>query len=223
VTKHERSMLLNELVEALASPAVSDAVSGKAAVEDSHIEQIVEIAELLWEAEHGAPPLEDDPTALMLGLVPDPGVAIDPRALNRLRKNAGLTVSQLAERLVSRGWDVTGPQVFRWQTQGAFDLSPALLRAIAEELGSPTDRILSTPTVDARPKWLTDITNSPAFEQLVQRWAQLKGIPTQLATTALESRMLATVHRGSRPEETQLLQSLDAFISALENGGEEAP
>jgi len=216
-------MLLNELVEAQADLAVSGAVSDKAAVEDSDIERMMDIADLLWEAEHGAPPLADDPTALMLGLVPDPGVAVDPRALNRLRKNAGLTVSQLAERLVSRGWDVTGPQIFRWQTQGAFDLSPALLQAIAEELGSTTDGILSTPTVDARPKWLTDVTTSPAFEQLVQRWAQLKGIPTQLATTALESRMLATVHRGGRPEVAQLLQSLDAFISSLENGGEEAP
>ena len=223
MTKHQRSTLLNELVEALAGPAVSDAASDKAAVEDSHIEQMLEVADLLWEAEHGAPPLADDPTALMLGLVLNPGIALDPRALNRLRKNAGLAVSQLAERLISRGWDVTGPQIFRWQTQGAFDLSPALLQAIAEELGSTTGRILSTPTVDARPKWLTDVAGSSAFEQLVQRWAQLKGIPTHLATTALESRMLATVHRGGRPEGTQLLQSLDAFISALEDGGEEAP
>lgn len=41
-----------------------------------------------------------------------------------------------------------------------------------------------------------------------------------LAASALESRMRATIHRGDRPNADQLMQSLDALVTAVESGGE---
>ena len=55
----------------------------------AEVQELLRIADLLWEEAHGAPPLEDDPVAAMLGLVPDASRSLDPRALNKVTKSSG--------------------------------------------------------------------------------------------------------------------------------------
>lgn len=206
-----------ELIADLQAARDEDDVRGPELAEDE-IASLAEVAELLWDAAHGAPPLESDPVAAMLGLVADPALRLDSRALARARKSAGLTARQLADRLRARGWDVQARDVFRWENQSADDVVPAIVEAIAEETSSPFERLTrATATTRAEQDWLATVTNSRAFQGLAERWVRLRGVPRAFAVSALRSRMTATVHRGERPNAEQLLQSLDALVTALED------
>jgi hypothetical protein len=179
---------------------------------------LIDVSDLIWEAGHGAPPLDSDPIAAMLGLVPDPRVGLDSRALSRARKRAHMKPSDISERLVARGWDVGTRDLFRWENQPAVDVSPALIRAIADVIGARPEQLIADQRASAEPQLTSSVLQSPRFEGLVSRWARLEGMSHALAASALQSRLLATVHRGDRPDEEQMLRSLDALITALEEG-----
>ena len=104
---------------------------------------LIDVADLIWEAVHEAPALDADPTAAMLGLIPDPQVSLDSRALSRARKRAHMKPSEIAERLMARGWEVGVRDVFRWENQSAMDVSPALIRAIAEVIGATSEQLIA--------------------------------------------------------------------------------
>src|SRR5713226_3848847 len=53
------------------------------------------------------PPLDADPLALALGLVPDPGRRLSGLGLKKARMKRRLQTSQLAALLAARGWDVS--------------------------------------------------------------------------------------------------------------------
>lgn len=220
MTKDERDEVLANLLEARAGRVTGKDQPVLSEDDRAEVESLIEVADLLWKAGHGAPPLESDPVAAMLGLIPAPRCALDPKALARARKNARLKPSELADRLVARGWDVQVRDVFRWETQSAADVAPALIKAIAEETNSSVDRLTKSQEAAAEHEAITAVTRSPKFEKLVERWARIQGLPRALAASALESRMLATVHRGDRPDTDQLMRSLDALVTAVERGGE---
>jgi hypothetical protein len=217
MTKDERDEALSNLLEARAGRVTGASQPSLSEGGRAEVESLIEVADLLWEAGHGAPPLESDPVAAMLGLTPDPRYALDPKALAHVRKNARLKPSELANRLVARGWDVQVRDVFRWETQSAADVAPALIKAIAEETGTDVDRLTTSRQATAEHEAVAAVSHSPRFEGLVERWARIQGVPRALAASALESRMLATVHRGDRPDADQLLQSLDALVTAVES------
>lgn len=178
----------------------------------------VDVADLIWEAGHDAPALDADPIAAMLGLIPDPQIRLSARALSRARRGARLKPSDIAERLMARGWDVGTRDVFRWENQSAADVSPALISAIAEVIGAVSEQLIEHQSALDETHINLSIVQSPRFQSLVNRWSRLQGMSHALASSALQSRMLATVHRGNRPDEEQMLQSLDALITALEEG-----
>jgi hypothetical protein len=75
VNEGNRSELITELIE---NPSerergriLRDARLSEA--ERTDIMSLVEVADLVWLANQGAPPLEDDPVAKLLGLVPQDG------------------------------------------------------------------------------------------------------------------------------------------------------
>jgi hypothetical protein len=185
----------------------------------AEIQELLKVADLLWEEAHGAPPLEDDPVAAMLGLVPDPSRSLDPRALTRVTKSTGIKASGLAQALNERGWDVSTRDVFNWQTKGSHEMSPALIQAIAETTGSTIDNL----TVDRGSSQLSSelraVTQTARFKRLVTRWAHLRNTSADLATSALTARLATSVHRGKQPEADQMLNSLEALVDALEADG----
>jgi len=219
MTTDERDEVLANLLEARAGRGTGEDQPVLSEEDRTEVESLIEVADLLWEAGHGAPPLDSDPVAAMLGLVPDPRYALDSKALARARRNARLKASELADRLVARGWDIQSRDVFRWENQSAADVTPALIKAIAEETGTSVDLLTTSWEATSEHDVIAAVTRSPAFESLVERWAHIQGLSLALATSALKSRMLATVHRGDRPDADQLLQSLDALVTAVESGG----
>jgi transcriptional regulator with XRE-family HTH domain len=220
MTKDERDEALANLLDARAGDVTDTGLPPLGEEDRAEVKSLIEVADLLWEAGHGAPPLESDPVAAMLGLIPDPRYALDAKALARARKSARLKASELASRLVARGWDVQARDVFRWENQSAADVSPALIKAMAEETGTSVDRLTTSRQTSSEHEAVTAVTRSPKFERLVERWALIQRMPRALAASALESRMLATVHRGDRPDADQLLRSLEALVTAVESGDE---
>jgi hypothetical protein len=182
--------------------------------ERRELEALLDVAETLWDVSHGAPPLEEDPVAAMLGLVPDRRSALNPKALTRLRKLAGLKIGQLADRLNARGWEVKAPDVFRWETKSAIDVSPALVAAIAEEIGAAAAQI--TTDLTGEHEEAGELRRNPRFKELATKWAELRNLSSELAESALYSRALATVHRGQHPDTEQMLASLEALVKTLE-------
>ncbi|WP_036451517.1 helix-turn-helix domain-containing protein [Mycobacterium marinum] len=186
--------------------------------ERSDLAALLDTADALWLSAHGAPPLADDPVAALLGLIPDRECSLDSRSLKQARKRAGLTVSDLADRLRQRGWEVDKNDVFRWETRSATDVAPAVIEAMSRILDWPVERmILTSPVIDDE---LAEVRRQPAFSRLVDRWARIQRVSREAAAAALETRLLATVHRGQRPDSTQLLRLLEELINSVEESDE---
>lgn len=217
MTNEERDRILQDFLESKSHHDIDSDIAASPESNRAEIASLIEVADLLWEAAHGAPPLEADPVAAMLGLIPDPHVGLDSRAMSRARKNAKLKTSDVAERLRARGWDIAVRDVFRWENQKLSHVAPALITAIAEVIGVLPDQLTDQASSTGTQAFAATI-QSARFESLVRRWSRLQGVSHALASSALQSRMLATVHRGDRPDEDQMLQSLDALIAAIEEG-----
>jgi transcriptional regulator with XRE-family HTH domain len=213
----ERDRLLAAVLE---SPAERNQLLESAdlsASERTEFLALVETADAVWLAAHGAPALEDDPIAAMLGLVPDSQCRLSRGALASERKKQRLTVDDLANRLSRRGWDVSQRDVFQWETRSTEQVPPALVQAIAEILRTDVSRIIDTGRAPAQDSLVTRLRGNETFRDLAQRWATIRRVSLEVALASLEQRALATVHRGSEPDVQQLLGSLEALVSALED------
>lgn len=183
--------------------------------------ELLDIADLLWEAAHGAPPLEQDPVAAMLGLVPDSARSLNNAALKKAMQAAGLKTSSLAEKLSERGWEVATRDIFNWQTRSDAIVPPALIQAIAEVTGTAADKLTVDRGESPTHRALHSVTASPAFRALAGRWARLRGTTLSLGASALEAQLATSVFRGSHPSEEQMLASLEALVEALESRSDE--
>lgn len=211
-----RDRLVAELIE---RPQERERILHDADLSDRDREElagIVDTVDALWLSAQGAPALADDPVAAMLGLLPDSECRLSSAALSRARKRAQLSISDVAARLRQRGWEFDKTDVFRWETRTATDVPPAVVQAVADILGSPVDDLISASSPASLPDHLGAVRMHPLFEQLVDRWAQARRVSHAVAAATLESRMLATVHRGEHPDTEQLLRSLDALVASVE-------
>ncbi|KDE97213.1 hypothetical protein Y900_028520 [Mycolicibacterium aromaticivorans JS19b1 = JCM 16368] len=216
MTNEDRDRILQDFLDSRSHKDIESFTADWPEPNRTEIASLIDVAELLWEAGHEAPPLEADPVAAMLGLIPDPRLGLDPRAMSRARKNAKLKPSDIAGRLQTRGWDIAVRDVFQWENQTDANVAPALIKAISEALGVSPEELTIDRSSSSDTQTLASIVRSARFEGLARRWARLQGVSHSLASSALQSRMLATVHRGDRPDQDQMLQSLDALITAME-------
>jgi len=208
-----------EVAAILDARAGQSALAARAGQSSAHpgIQELLEAADIAWASQQVSPPLADDPVAAMLGLVPDSDFELDGKALAGARKRAGMTVSALAQRLTARGWEVTSKDVFAWESGKNLTRVPALISALAEEIGVDADRLRHKSGADPERARLAAVAGSEAFRALAQRWARLQGTTVALAASALESRMLVAVHRGGAPEADVLLESLEALVESVED------
>lgn len=220
---------MNEDRDAAVEAAIERHVQGRPPASEGldedqrgEIRALLEVADLLWEEAHGAPPLADDPVAAMLGLVPDPARSLNPRALDRVIKSARIRPSGLAQALVKRGWEVSTGDVFNWQTRDNQGVSPALIQAIAEITGSTVDSLTVDRGASPASAELRAVTETPRFRGLAARWARVRRTSPDLATSALTARLVTSVHRGTQPDTDQMLDSLEALVEALEEDGPDA-
>lgn len=137
MTNEDRDRILQDFLDSRSHKDIESFTADWPEPNRTEIASLIDVAELLWEAGHEAPPLEADPVAAMLGLIPDPRLGLDPRAMSRARKNAKLKPSDIAGRLQTRGWDIAVRDVFfQWENQTDANVAPALIKAISEALAS---------------------------------------------------------------------------------------
>lgn len=217
MSTHERDEILSRLISERARRPDMPLPDGVTDEEWTEVGTLAEVENALWDVAHGAPPIEEDSVAAMLGLVPDRHLVLESKALARSRKAAGMTPSDLATRLLRRGWDVSTREVFRWETQGGGDVPPALINAIAEELGVTTARISGDKGPLGDLDALAEASSQPRFRALAERFAKVRGISSpDVAASSLRAMALATVQRGSRPDSEQWLDTLEAYVRTLE-------
>jgi hypothetical protein len=218
VTEHEFVVALETLLETPAGPERERLLANLDEEKRTVVARMLEIDDLVWESAHGAPPLQSDPVAAMLGLVPDASFRLDSTALTQHCSRQNVRPTKLAERLRARGWKVDAADVFRWQNSVTSDVPPALIRAIAEVLTISPDKLVAPPAakLTALDTVAELVTATKRFGDLVQRFALAQRISPGMAHTMLRSRMLATVQRGDEPEVEQMLESLEALVRALE-------
>lgn len=214
----ERDELMELLLETPAGPERNEQLAALDDDQRATFERLRAMDDLAWESAQGAPPLQADPVAAMLGLVPDSSFRLDSTAFTQQCSRGRLKPSKLAQRLRSRGWDVDASDVFRWQSSIASDVSPALIRAIAEEIGTTPDKLVAASAArqGALDTVAEIVTATKRFGDLVQRFALAQRISPSMAQTMLRTRMLATAQRGREPEVEQMLDSLEALVRALE-------
>jgi len=184
--------------------------------QQTEAEALTALADLLWEEAHGAPPVKDDPVAAMLGLVPDSSRALDGKALRNALRAAGMNVSELARKLSDRGWEVATRDVFSWQARDSTTVPPALIQAIADVIGRDPDRLTIDRGQSQSQRAFEAVAATARFRELAERWARLRRTSADLAAAALEARLAASVFRGTRPDTDQMLASLEALVTALE-------
>lgn len=153
------------------------------------------------------PPVRhDDPVALMLGLVPDPDVALDGNRLSTARKKAKLDLAEFLQRLNDRGWELTLRQTFQWE-QGTTVLAPALIDAIADELGVDR-RMLLAPT--AVPSEQDDLFDDARVRAFLSQWAGEAKVSVDFLRDRT-SKMLATAAYRNRTS-----GSVDGLLGVLQ-------
>lgn len=216
-----RDEILTQLID---HPKERERILREAHLSSENTEELTALtdtADTLWLSAQDAPPLENDPVAALLGLVPDQSCVIDSKALSRVRKRARMTVSDVAKRLQGRGWEFSKSDVLRWEMRTAADVPPAVVQALAEVLGIEVESLISTSAPDTVTPQIAAVRKHPLFENLVNRWAEAMHVSTTVAASALEGRMLTTVHRGERPDTEQLVRSLEALVTSIERADQE--
>jgi transcriptional regulator with XRE-family HTH domain len=161
------------------------------------------------------PPLAEDRTAQMLGLVPDPSQSLDSKRLKTARMAAGLGVEKLASRLRERGWTTKPLDVIQWEAGQSSGVPPAVIAAIADELNIEPDRLTRT-AVEATSR-LERLRESALLQSLVDRIAQAKSLSQDAAFALLERSQPSFAYRGN-PDDEQYLRILERFVEQLEGG-----
>lgn len=162
------------------------------------------------------PPLEADPLALALGLVPDPGRRLSGLRLKKARMKRCLKTSQLADLLAARGWDVSTKTVFRWEMAGSAEIAPALIAAAAEVLRVPAEELTAAAgDHDPATTEIQAAAATPQFAGLARRWAETSGQSLADARAGLQRLMLVTTaRRGRHLTAGEWLAVLEDFIEA---------
>lgn len=185
------------------------------AAEAEQVAALCHAANLLWLAD-AAPPLEDDPVAAMLGLIPDAELALDPKKVEKARRRSHLKPSVISDKLSARGWEVTPSEVFDWQRHAHPDVPPALIEALAAVLDTSPEALTSSQEEVTTQPALNEVLEDSRFEMLVVRWGQLSGMAPASARSSLKSKMLATVRRGDHLTTDQWFGVLEALVEAKE-------
>ena len=159
----------------------------------------------------------DDPVALMLGLVSDPAAVVNGRKLAAARKRARLDLGQLVDRLRARGWDVTTQQGLQWEL-GHYQLPPALITAIAEELSTREGALLAAPPTRREH---ADLFDNPRIQAFIADWAAEAGVEPGLLRERTSATLAGAAHRnrtsGSVEALLDVLRTLRSIPDYLDN------
>jgi hypothetical protein len=161
----------------------------------------------------------DDPVALMLGLVPDRESIVDGRKLAHARKRANLDLGQLLDRLRARGWEVSTKEGLRWELGGQTALAPALITAIASELAVDETALVAS-SRDRDRSGLHDLFDDARVSAFLADWAAEASVDSDRLRQRASATLAAAAHRnrtgGSVEALLDVLRTLRAIPDFLD-------
>lgn len=222
---HDKSELFERILDA--PPRQREALINQFELSNAdraELDSLAKTADDIWLSAQGAPPLEKDRTAALLGLVPNDVAVLDGKKLTGARKKSRLNIEELANRLKNRGWQISTKDVYQWERGNTKSVPPALIEAVSQVITAPIDQLVIDPTETSdQPTPLQRLRSHPEFEKLAQQWAKFKDISISAAEIALSSRVASTVHRGDKPvleQDIELLKELVALLSGQDTDKE---
>jgi len=193
--------------------------------EQEPTQRLLDALRAAWQADLDAPPpLDHDPLAISLGLVPDPARPLAGPALRQARRRAQLQVSDVGRRLSARGWPTSTADVAAWERQAATPVKPAVIAALAAELAVPIEQLITAPSSRKLDRLVAEVSATKRFGAITRRWANLLGLPGDAAASASLQQLMAAGHvrRGHELTAEEWLSVLEALVDARESsaGGE---
>lgn len=145
------------------------------------------------------PPLDQDPIAIALGLVPGPADVLSPTRLRAARKRAHLKLTDVVAVMNARGWDLTPDSLFAWE-QTPVPVAPALMTALAETVEVDPDELREPRvTVDDHSLEFDD----PSVVVAIAEWASSTG----RSAASLQSQVRRSVQAAAARNRTTLDQA----------------
>jgi transcriptional regulator with XRE-family HTH domain len=142
------------------------------------------------------PELDQDPIAIALGLVPDPDRALAASRLREARRRARLKRSELVQRLVARGWEVSVVDIAVWEHSDTAQ-SPALVSAVADILRTSLVTLMPHRSSAPASRWSGILDDETIIDQL-EAWAEEAGVESAVLRRKVEHTLAGAFHRNQQ-------------------------
>jgi transcriptional regulator with XRE-family HTH domain len=181
------------------------------------LSELFRIIDANWAAEIELPPLEDDPIAIALGLVPQPRrseVLVGGTTVRALRQARGLQMTVFAATVSRYGWPITARNATLLERAQAQLLTADQAAALARALGTGIEAL--EPSNNDPVKGLLTWLYSDEFERTVLAWAPETSMSASDVAEEARTKMLVAAKRSSGHEgRTEWIQTLRAILEAM--------
>ena len=208
---------LDQYLAHLDGQAVAPALRDLSTEDQAELAALFRIIDANWAADLDLPPIDQDPVAQALGLVPAPAsdsVAVAGSRIRERRQTLGLNRSAFAAALSRAGWTPSLQELTLLERADAEVLPRSQASALANALSTAIED-LAPAAGDPLAEFIAWI-HSAEFDQIVARWATEAGRDPQAIAVEARSKMLAPARRsaggGGR---TEWLQTLQAILEAM--------
>jgi hypothetical protein len=179
--------------------------------------ELFELLDATWGSYVELPPLESDPVAIALGLVPPPApqaTAIAGPRLAAIRQRKGLKASDLAKQLSNSGHTMSARGIADLEGRAVSEVDGTFLTVLINALGCSFDDISAERQTEMQDfvAWL----HSPDFDGQVALWARDAGYEGPDLTARARSRLLTVRQRsGGEQEREQWITWLRTVLDSL--------
>ncbi len=156
-----------------------------------------------------APPLDQDPMAIALGLVAGPDDVLSAARFKVARQRVKLDIAQVASRLADRGWDVSTARALKWQQRDT-RMAPALLNVLAQTLSTTPAYLRASLAPSA--VTLADLLRDETIAAVIEEWARETGRSSNDLRSEIEGTLAGLNYRN---EGDATREAVLAVIKAL--------
>lgn len=185
----------------------------------AEVSQLFRLLDATWASDLDLPPIERDPVALALGLVPLP--RLEPTAwvlgskLSAVRRRRRFRPSDVASQLTQAGYSHNARSVVKLEETPATEVTRSFLSALSQALGcneAELTRDMDDPSLDSFAAWL----NSEQFDREVAKWAAETNYVGPDLRSAARSRLLsARYRRGGEATPSEWITLVRAVLDSL--------
>ncbi len=181
------------------------------------LSELFRIIDANWATEIELPPLEEDPTAIALGLIPQPTrseMLVVGAKVRALRQARGLQMTAFAAMVSRYGWTITAQDATLLERTEAQVLRAEQASALARTLGTGIEAL--APSDDEPVRKLLTWLYSDEFGRAVQAWAREHEMSASEVAEETRTKMLVAAKRSSgHGGRTEWLQTLHAILEAM--------